>query len=53
MSKFIKVKCKCGNEQVMPEMANTIINCTVCNEKLATPTGGKANITAEILRVYE
>ena len=53
MSKFIKVKCKCGNEQIMPETANSIINCTVCNEKLATPTGGKAQINAEILKVYE
>ena len=49
-SAFFKVKCPdCENEQIVFEKASTIVNCVVCGKELATPTGGKANLKAEIL----
>ena len=53
MSRFIKVKCKCGNEQILPEKANMMVKCTVCGATLAKPTGGKAEIIPEIIKVYD
>lgn len=50
-SKFVKVKCKCGNEQVVFGSASTLTKCVKCDEVLAIPTGGKAKITANIVKV--
>ncbi len=51
-SKFVKVKCeKCKNEQIIFEKASTIVTCLVCNDVLATPTGGKSKIIAKSLEV--
>ena len=53
-SKFLRVHCRdCGNEQIIFERANTVINCGVCGSVLSRPAGGKAQLTgatvAEIL----
>ena len=48
-SKFLKVKCKCGNEQVLFSHSTTIVNCSSCKEELAHPTGGEAVIHGEIV----
>jgi small subunit ribosomal protein S27e len=54
MTKFIKVKCaKCKNEQVIFEKATTVVKCLVCGETLSKPTGGKAEITAEVIEVLK
>jgi len=53
-SVFLRVKCpKCGNEQLV--FSNTVnkINCNVCAEQLAEPTGGRAKINGEVLTVLE
>ncbi|MCL4362170.1 30S ribosomal protein S27e, partial [Candidatus Parvarchaeota archaeon] len=51
--KFSKVRCnKCKNEQVIFTKASTEVRCLVCNEVLATPTGGKAKILAEVIENY-
>lgn len=50
-SRFIKVRCKCGNEQVIFGKASTIIKCLKCNKVIAEPRGGKARIKATILEV--
>lgn len=51
-SKFIKVRCdKCKNEQIINAKASMAVKCLVCAELLATPKGGKANVTARILEV--
>jgi small subunit ribosomal protein S27e len=53
-SVFLRVKCpKCGNEQLI--FSNTVnkINCNVCGETLAEPTGGRARINGEVLTVLE
>ena len=53
-TKFIKVRCKkCKNEQIIFQNASTIIKCLVCNEILANPKGGKAEIKATILEILE
>jgi ribosomal protein S27E len=31
---------------------STAVACLICSEVLATPTGGKATISAEILETY-
>ncbi|MBT3416961.1 30S ribosomal protein S27e [Candidatus Woesearchaeota archaeon] len=48
-SKFIKVRCKCKNEQIIFEKASSEVKCLVCGEILAKPTGGKAKITTSVL----
>lgn len=51
-SKFIKVRCnKCKNEQVIFGKCSTQVNCLVCNEVLATPSGGKSKIKGSVLEV--
>ncbi|KUG20782.1 MAG: 30S ribosomal protein S27e [Methanomicrobiaceae archaeon] len=49
-TRFFRVKCPdCENEQIVFEKASTVVACTVCGHLLSEPTGGKANIKAEIL----
>lgn len=48
-SGFLKVKCECGNEQVMFGKISTEVKCTKCDAVLGQPTGGKAAIKAEIV----
>jgi len=51
-SKFLRVKCAdCGNEQVIFGCASTPVNCLICGRTLAEPTGGKAEIKAEVIEV--
>jgi small subunit ribosomal protein S27e len=53
-SVFLRVRCpKCGNEQLI--FSNTVnkINCNVCGELVAEPTGGRAKINGEVLTVLE
>ena len=44
-SKFIVVKCECGNEQNIFSNATSVVDCKVCGKRLASPSGGKAIIT--------
>jgi small subunit ribosomal protein S27e len=46
MAKFIKVKCKCGNEQIVFERAATEVKCLVCGRIIARPTGGRVALEA-------
>lgn len=51
-SKFIKVKClKCKNEQNIFGKVSSKVECLVCGEVMAEPTGGKSRIKARILEV--
>jgi len=53
-SRFIKLRCsKCKNEQIIYGKSATEIKCLVCNQSLATPTGGKSKIKSRILEVLE
>ncbi len=51
-SKFVLVRCpSCGNEQVVFDRTATVVRCYICGEVLAEPTGGKAKIQGEILKI--
>jgi small subunit ribosomal protein S27e len=53
-SVFLRIKCpKCGNEQLIFSNVVNKIGCNVCGETLATPSGGRANLNAEVLSVLE
>lgn len=52
-SRFIQVKCKCGNEQVIFGSASTVVKCLNCDAILARPTGSKANVETKIVKVLE
>ncbi len=53
-SKFVRVKCNdCGNEQVIFNKAKTVIKCLVCDKLLAAPKGGKTDIKAQVLEVFD
>jgi len=52
--KFLKVKCrKCKNEQIIFEKISVKVNCTKCDEVIAVPTGGKADIRTTITGVIK
>ncbi|MDH5404070.1 MAG: 30S ribosomal protein S27e [Candidatus Heimdallarchaeota archaeon] len=51
-SKFLRVKCNsCGNEMIIFNHAKTIVTCQneKCDEILARPLGGKAEINAAVI----
>ena len=53
-SKFIKVRCaKCKNEQIVFSNTSSKVTCLVCKAELASPSGGKAKISARVLEVLE
>lgn len=46
---FLKVKCeKCNNEQNIYEKAATKVHCLVCNETIAEPRSGRANLADNV-----
>lgn len=52
-SKFIRVRCKCKNEQIIFGKPASKIKCLVCEKILAEPLGGKGKMKAKILEVLE
>jgi len=53
-STFLRVRCtECENEQVLFDSATKEIQCNVCGNTLAKPTGGKVEIHGEIVGVLE
>jgi small subunit ribosomal protein S27e len=53
-SVFLRIKCPaCGNEQIVFSHATTVINCNICSEILAAPSGGKAEIKGEIVAIFD
>ncbi len=53
MSKFLRVKCACGNEQNIFANAAKAVKCLVCAATLATPTGSRVQLSegAKIIKV--
>lgn len=49
-SKYVLVKCECGNEQPIFTHTSTAVKCQKCGAVLATPTGGKAKIIGKIVK---
>ena len=54
-SNFVRVECtSCGNESTIFLRASTVIHCSVCEEILAQPAGGKARLVGcSILEVLD
>ena len=52
-SKFLVVKCECGNEQTIFSHATVVVKCEVCGNELSRPTGGKAIIKGEVVQVLD
>jgi small subunit ribosomal protein S27e len=51
---FFVVKCPdCSSEQTIFSRPSTKVNCVVCGASLAEPTGGKAKLRDEPVRVLE
>jgi len=44
MSKFLRVKCKCGNEQNVFGNASSKVACLVCSEVIAMPSGSRIEV---------
>jgi len=51
MSKFLRVKCECGNEQNIFGNASSVIRCLVCNRTLAEPTGSRVKVHGKVVKV--
>ncbi len=51
MSKFLLVKCECGNEHVVFGDSKSNVNCPECGNELVQSTGGRARINCTIERV--
>ena len=48
---FVAVKCPdCSQEQIVFSRPSTSVNCTTCGALLASPSGGKGNFRATIVR---
>lgn len=52
-SKFIRVKCKCNNSQIIFNKPASEVKCVKCGEVLARPSGGEADVKAKVLEVLE
>ena len=51
---FFRVQCDdCENEQTVFGKASTEVACAVCGHVLVRPTGGLAEVEAEVLDVVE
>jgi len=47
---FFRVECQeCGNEQNIFSHASTEVECLVCGEVIAEPTGGKVDLQGELV----
>ena len=52
--KFIKAECdECGNQQVIFSRPAQEVDCLVCSSPLAKPTGGAAELNAEVVEELE
>jgi len=51
-SKFLKIKCpSCGNEQIMFDHATFPVRCLICGTQLVKPTGGKAEVLGDVIKI--
>jgi small subunit ribosomal protein S27e len=51
---FIKAECsECGNQQVIFSRPSETVECLVCSSVLARPTGGKADLEADVVEELE
>ena len=43
-SRFLRIKCECGNEQNVFGNASRKVKCLVCGSLLASPTGSRVSL---------
>ena len=48
-TKFLKVKCQCGNEQIVFNAATTRVVCLACSAPLLESGPSRATVKAKIL----
>lgn len=53
MSKFLSVRCKCGQKTVVFSNAATEVKCAGCGAVVARPTGGKVAVSAKVMEVLQ
>lgn len=51
MSRFLRLKCECGNEQNVFGNATSPVKCAMCSKVIAEPTGSRAKVNAKIIKV--
>ena len=51
MSKFLRVRCDCGEDMVVYGDSKTEIYCEKCGNLVAEPKGGRAVINCRIIEV--
>lgn len=51
MSKFLRIECKCGEDQIVFGDSKTKIFCKKCGAVIVECKGGKAKINCRILEV--
>jgi ribosomal protein S27E len=51
MSKFLRVRCDCGEETTVFGDSKTSVNCKKCGNQIIKAAGGRALINCRILEV--
>lgn len=51
MSRFLKVACECGENQVVFGDSKMEVKCRNCKRTLVHPRGGRAKINARVVEV--
>jgi len=51
MSRFLRVKCECGSEQVIFGNSTMKVVCKQCAKNLVLPRGGRAKILGKVSKV--
>lgn len=51
-TRFLRVKCQCGNEQTTFSAATTRVKCLKCDTQLLEPGASKATLQAKVLKEF-
>jgi ribosomal protein S27E len=52
-SKFLRVKCECGEERIVFNRASMAVKCEKCEKVLLKPKCGKAFVTSKVIETLE
>jgi ribosomal protein S27E len=52
MSRFLRVKCKCGSEHKVFSSPAIQVHCLKCKEILVLPSAGRGTILGKIVKEY-
>ncbi|HLC78822.1 MAG TPA: 30S ribosomal protein S27e [archaeon] len=51
-TKFYKVKCQCGNEQIIFSAPSTKVLCLACSTPLGKSSSSKIKLSAKVLKEF-